>query len=193
MDLPNGYCAHLQHLGFDLDTSVLRSVQASYVPKGHPDIFNIRDRDVDPALRRFLSDAHVAIAHAEIFFTPANGGIPIHLDDHGYSDNVKLNFVYGAPTSTMSWWDVRDASKPWNILRTPIGTPYVLFNEADCVKVFSAPLAGPNLVNVGVLHSVENVSSEDRWCVSYVLCDDTTSHRLRWPDAVGRFSGQIGA
>jgi hypothetical protein len=167
-------------IGFDLDTTALKKVQASYNNLDQMMIFKMST--VDKNLVKFLSAVDVYITHGEIFYTPPYGKLPIHVDLHEFSNNCKLNFIFGAAGSKMIWWD-KKPNVDLSFFYTPIGTKYIMFEEDDCIPIHSARINQPSLVNIGIPHSIDNTTNEGRWCMSYTLRKIKDNNDLQWDDA----------
>ena len=173
-------------IGFDLNISVLKEVQASYNNLDQMMIFKMPT--VDKNLSKFLSGVGIYVTHGEIFYTPPHGKLPIHVDLHEFSNNCKLNFIFGAEGSKMIWWD-KKTDINLRFVYTPIGTKYIMLDEDECIPIHSAEIKQPSLVNVGILHSINNTTDEGRWCMSYTLRhikyrNQTTNLKdLQWDEA----------
>lgn len=167
-------------VGFELDISALKQVQESYNNLDQMMIFKMST--VDKNLLRFLDALDLYVSHSEIFYTPPKGKLPIHVDHDEFSNRCKLNWVFGAEGSRMIWWE----KKPGVELKyhtTPIKTRYLMFDQADCIQLYSAEINQPSLVNVGVPHSVDNMTDQGRWCMSYVIGKKKDHTNLQWDEA----------
>ena len=181
------YCKKLK-LDFELDTSVLKNIQACYTKVDVPAIFKIKQTDIDPHLLNFLYQLDLTVFHAEAFYTVPKGKLFIHIDSDRLSDNCKLNWVYGGSGSTMEWWERNNPNEPLTHKLTDIGTKYIFFDRNKCTKVWEEEIGQPSLVNVGIPHSVNNPNDEGRWCLSFVIYDLEKKQVLQWADAVKKFS-----
>ncbi len=149
----------------------------------------------DRTLVEFLKTIDLTCRTARVFYTPSYSNLPIHVDnieettniknskDNQYSNTVKINWVFGAKNSTMSWWRPNDVEDAITISKTPVGSTYLAFDENKCTKIWSENITDPCLLNVGQPHSVENTTGEDRWCMSFVLDYIDRNRTLTWDDA----------
>lgn len=120
------------------------------------------------ALHDLLQDRGLKIVFAGVFHTTPFGFLQQHIDGSVFEPIVKLNFVYGAPTSSMIWYKLKPNVQKEMVERLEAGDrlPYMGFEGKDCVRVHSEKQQGANLVNAGEVHSVFNPSSEHRWCLT---------------------------
>ena len=179
--MENIYCRKL-NLDVNLDLSELTRIQSLHTDKSSLGIFVINK---DNALENFLKQFNLSIDWAEAFYTPPKGKLPIHLDKSNFSNDVKLNWVFGE--GRMKWWMPKDSTSPLEVLKTDIKTSYILFNEQDCNCVWSEAVGKPSLVNSGIPHSVDNDSENGRWCLSYVIRHNNNGKTVQWEDAVKFF------
>jgi hypothetical protein len=199
----NTFC-HRLNIDFTLDLNALmkRKIQESHdmnkqsVARIHP----------DPALIKFLKQFNLTCNQARIFYTPPRGKLRVHADsghkitgaedfvdvaNNQYTHTVKINWVFGAESSTMSWWKPLDASGIGELLTTTVGSPYISFDENKCTKIWSEHITEPCLLNVGQPHSVENNTFEGRWCMSFAISDIDSQKVLTWEDACERLKNYI--
>jgi hypothetical protein len=142
--------------------------------------------DVNEDLQTFLKSVGIYIMAAELFVRNPTTKNFIHLDGDKFSDNVKINYVYGQ--GTMDWYRLK-IDKDIITETNTIGTKHVRADDADCEKVWSAPIDEfGSLVNVGVLHGVSNVTTT-RWCYCLILGDILNMKRLQWDRALELFQG----
>ena len=142
--------------------------------------------EVNQDLQMFLKHLGVYVMNMEVFGrTPVTNNF-IHLDGDKFSDNVKINYVYGQ--GFMDWYNLKPDRKIITETNT-IGTKHIRANDNDCEKVWSASIdESGSLVNVGVLHGVSNVTTT-RWCYCLILGDILNSKRLQWNRALELFQG----
>ena len=138
-------------------------------------------------LHNFLLELNLEIGHAEVFFTPSLRTLNVHIDGEGPSNLTKLNWCYGAPTSTMAWFRKKDEAKLMQKLTTGIGTSYSYLPLSEAVMICSAQIKTPTLVNVGVPHGVINYTKTGRTVLSVVLRDRDLKENLDWKTALDRF------
>lgn len=129
--------------------------------------FNIDPSLLPQELFDFIEARGLCFSHWELFYTPPNRHLGIHIDGHGPSNIVKLNWVLGGAGSRMLWWKLK-AGRSLKTKTTVIGTQYQFAEGKDCLPAGSIVIQQPTLVNVGQLHSVIN-KHEPRWCLSGVL------------------------
>ena len=186
----NIYCKDVI-VNFVLDTTPIDCVKISNVDLTENGQFSFTE--LDNNLVQFLDKLGIVILHPEIFYTPPQLGINIHVDGTVVDANAicKLNWVFGAPGSYMTWWKLKDPNTQLNRHKTQIGTEYLLFDQHDCEVVWQQEIHQPTLINAGIPHNMHNPTEEARWCVSYALGDKDTKQLLRWDDAVIRFSNYI--
>jgi hypothetical protein len=122
----------------------------------------------DKRIVELLAECDITISHTEVFYTPAQKSLAIHVDGAKLSNITKLNWVWGGEGSRMLWWKPMDQSA-MKIGTTPVGTPYLYADQKKCTMIESTKIGRPTLVNVGVPHSVLNMSNSGRWCLSAVL------------------------
>jgi hypothetical protein len=140
--------------------------------------------DVNKDLQTFLISLGVYIMDVELFVRDSSTKNFIHLDGDKFSDNVKINYVYGQ--GLMDWYRLK-SNKDIITETNTIGTKHVRANEGDCEKVWSAPIDEfGSLVNVGVLHGVSDVTNT-RWCYCLILGDILNMKRLEWDRALKLF------
>jgi len=134
----------------------------------------------------FLSGLGVKVLGAEYFYREKgqNGGI--HIDGKVESDFCKLNFVYGGGISLMRWYKLKEGKKIKS-QTTEIGTSYLYAEFDDVEQVWVSNMTGINLVNVGQLHSITNVT-EPRMCYSLIL-GTMDGKQLHWSKAIELFKG----
>jgi len=178
-------------LDFNLDIDPLIVTQRLYTSLNSGAIFKLKISEIDPKFIHFLNEHNLTVSHAELFYTPPDKTLFIHIDWHQYSNNCKINWIFGGENSLMKWWELKDPNAPLTYRLTDIGTRYLYFNESDCNEIASAVIGQPSLVNVGVPHSVDNRGCSARWCLSYVIWDLNKNNVLQWDDALVKFSKYI--
>lgn len=181
------YAANIK-LPFDLD---LRSAAIFSCPPnklGHV----VKDvSTIDHRLVKFLSDHQIKIGHAEAFYTPPRCPLPIHIDSDKISDLAKMNFVYGAKGSTMSWWALKNPGAPLPVKLTSIGTKYVLISPEDATLMHTVEIGRPTIVNVGRPHSINNSTPYMRWCLSLVMWGLDVNRNLTIDECVERLKAHL--
>jgi hypothetical protein len=177
----NPYFAPLK-LPFEVDLRHLAEFDWPAERMGH---VKVNGELADPRLLTLLDDAGYFVIHAESFHTPPNLQMRPHIDGPVFGcDRTKLNFVYGGEGSHMVWWELKDPSFRPTANSNVVGAKYISVPHHMCVEAARTKIIGPTLVNVGRIHSMENTSSERRWCVSLVLGIKGTQTRVEFPDAL---------
>lgn len=183
MESTNRYCIDLK---IEITSDILVALdEAQHHHREHLNKFKHFDSRARffPLVSKFLSQYNLGITHVEIFYTPPGFVLPIHTDDNEtHNNHCKINWVFGLPGSTMSWWKPNQESIPDHRV-TSIGTKYDFFSEEACNLLWSAEVGRPSLVNVGIPHSVFNNTEEGRWCISFMLTDLETNYILQWDKA----------
>jgi hypothetical protein len=166
--MKNKYVTSLK-LPFEIDTSGVDKVMAGYKNVEQYMIFPYPKADVDKKLIEFIDSFGLFISHEEMFYTPPGSKLPIHVDQHVFSNMSKLNWVFGEGENV--WWEPKPKI-PLNYHTTPIGTQYLHFKEEDVIEVHRSSVGKSTFFNAGVAHSVDNTKSAvGRWtlchCISY--------------------------
>lgn len=141
-----------------------------------------------PDLIAWLKSINIVVnaTGGQLFVVPPNTKLPIHTDGNRFDNKTKLNFVFGGQDSTMSWYVPVD-SDSYSVAQSPTDTEYFAPKNAESIiKVASAKLSGPCLINAGLFHGVDN-QQEVRRTISLPLTDDTISRCLQWDEAMVRF------
>ena len=142
-----------------------------------------------PELIAFLESLGVSIRHAQRFYTPPYGSLPIHVDSHEAVGQAKLNYIVGGKGSVMNWFELKPG-KTMKTMVTNVGSKYLYAEEEDVVKVHSAEIGYPSIINSGELHSITN-GPEPRVCYSFVLKYLDNDRNLNWQDASNMFEAYI--
>lgn len=143
----------------------------------------------DDAIDQYCAERNVIAGEVEIFVTPPRVKSYPHADDIDLSINLtKLNFIFGAKNSYMSWYSYPEDVKPE--LQTDIftGGKYLYIDEEKLVEVYRDRLTHPSILNASIFHNVQNLESTYRICVSYILRDKTTNNFIAFDDALNRFN-----
>lgn len=133
---------------------------------------------INPVLINFLSSNNIEIRAVEVFYSEPDFGGGIHSDGTGDegTDVTKLNYIFGGKNSLMHWYElIPDGRKV--ILNTEKNTAYIGYYNEDTIRIHSAQVGFPSIVQVAVPHNVRNFE-EPRYCVSIVIQDITTKKRL---------------
>ena len=178
--MENIYCKNLK-VDFDIDTSQIDEIKKTI---GSPDSFKVfKAASIDNSVYDYLKKYKIKAAFSEIFYTPPHSKMPIHTD--GELSKTKLNWIFGATGSVMQWWKPLTTGTPKT---NDIGYDYLSFTEEECHCIWTAQVGKPSLLNVGIPHSINNMTDEGRWCMSFVLYDTVKDQHLEWDDAVRKLS-----
>lgn len=178
--MENIFCQRLRDI--EIDLSPLRALQESHA-SGKMMIFDYPR--VDVKLTKFLRTYDLIVSKAEVFYIPPGESLPIHVDSDSFSNNCKLNWVFGG--GEMCWFKPKEGI-PLRYHTTPIGSKYLLFAAGDCVQIYQDTVGSPSLVNVGIPHSVNNDTDAGRWCISHNIDCMLLKQQIQWHDAVDRLS-----
>ncbi len=122
-----------------------------------------------------------------MFYTPPYTQRNIHIDGSiatkPYKDIFKINWIYGAPGSTMKWYDVKSGFEPLKS-KTPVGTYAYLFDETECDLIFETTIRQPAIIQAGIPHTIDNNTNQRRWCVSYQIDNLDRTTAITWDHIV---------
>lgn len=176
--MENIYCKNLK-IDFTPSTNQIEEIKQTI---GFPETFKMfKANSIDDAVYDYLKPFGIKVTFSEIFYTPPRCKMPIHTD--GELPRTKLNWIFGADGSTMRWWKPKEGSVP-SAFKTDIDTYAEIFDEDNCDCIWTAQVGKPSLLNVSVPHSINNMTDEGRWCLSFVLYDIVKDQHLEWDDAV---------
>jgi len=141
--------------------------------------------DLSTELKEFFAAHNQEISLCEIFYTPPNDNLFIHVDGKKIDDIAKLNWIFGGVPSQMHWYSpLLDINRA--VEDTPLGTPYLFYSPKKVQLEHSQSLTGPNLVQVGEPHNITN-GDQERFCVSLVFYDATLNRRPTMAEAKKTF------
>lgn len=184
--MENIYCKDLK-LDFEINLDPLRKIRDGYKDVHQYMIFPYKREDIDSRLLDLISSVGLYVSHQEVFYTPPNGKLPIHVDQYNFSNMTKLNWVIGAKGSHMVWWKPKPGT-PLRYYTTPIGTQYLLFEEEEVDEVYRGEIGLGTFINAGVPHSIDNPTDEGRWTLSHCLSFNGTRRMIEWQDAMKLFA-----
>ena len=127
-----------------------------------------------PELIHFFDIHEQYITYVEVFYTFPNKGCGIHVDDTEPGDFTKINWVYLGKDSKMKWYEM-NVKKEFEVSPSITNSSYIEFQPKDVNLVHSENLQGPNIVQVGCPHAIEN-SIEERFCISVVFKNTKTTN-----------------
>jgi hypothetical protein len=200
--MENKFC---HHLALDIKLELTSLMQCKLIALAKPNNQWMTRIKPDEALNNFLKPFNLVCNQARVFYTPPGGTLRVHADctektsqadyvdveNNQYTHTNKINWVFGAKESTMTWWRPNNASGIGEQLVTVVGSPYIPFVEENCTKIWSEHITDPCLVNVGQPHSVENTTTEGRWCMSFAISDIDLTKTLTWEDVTDRLKDYI--
>lgn len=180
--MKNIYCNELT-VDFTFDRTALDKIIASYDKVDERWTTRIPLEELDPQVDAFLKPLGLMIVRAEVFYVPANQESPHpHIDSSKFSNRVKLNWVYGAPNSTMKWWEPYDKEAVAKVMTTRTGSLYGVY-DGPMYLAHEEKIGLPSMVNSGHLHSITNPDPTGRWCVSCSVGDEP-GHQIEWEQAL---------
>lgn len=119
----------------------------------------------------------------EVFYTPPGEDGIIHSDNVDYLEWAKIIFRYGAEESTMRWWE-SNTTKEYH---SDYGHSVLVTSQEFAKLVHESKIEVASLVNVGLLHSSHNPTTEGRFTVTVALFD-IDGNRILWDDALKKLS-----
>ena len=126
---------------------------------------------IDKKLISFLSSKNLHVKFYEIFYTPPQQELYIHVDRNVYSNMAKLNFCICDPLSVMNWFTPKEQFKKKMASQTMLKTDYLRFKSEEVDLEYTECIAGWYLVNAGIPHNATNFTDKQRWTLSYTLLD----------------------
>lgn len=166
----NRFCTKIQ-LPFDVNLK-------DFPPKDYEErVYMIRPpwSTIDKNLISFLSSKKIHVKFYEIFYTPPQKELYIHVDRNVYSNMTKLNYCICDPNSVMNWFEPKENFKSKTASQTMLKTNYLKFAPDEVNLLHTECIAGWYLVNAGVPHNATNFTDSQRWTLSYTLLDLNTS------------------
>lgn len=145
----------------------------------------------EPHIRHWLHGLGVETVFSEAFYTPPGMRLGIHRDGRdppGVRDRTKINWIRGADTSRMIWYETIAEAYEGDDHVTSGGTVSRTFSPYMVRQVFDVIPHSPCLLNVGRPHTVHNHTQDGRWCLSYTLGVKDTRRTLQWPEAIEIFA-----
>lgn len=184
--MENIYCKHL-NLGFDLNLDYLMHIQSICKNTSSVKMFENPTENQDTQLVNLFDNHNIRIYASEIFYTPPFSTLPLHIDyDGSYPSFTRINWVIGAPGSTMAWYRLKDTNHPATLLQTEFNRPYIVTDIDSCVKVWEEEIFSACLVEAGEFHMINNPTQFGRVCMSYALFDKETMGPISFTEAINR-------
>lgn len=185
----NNYCYKFDH------NFVLPTKEQIY-PDGVKDLQSVMPKDLlDPAIQNALKMVDIHVRWVEVHYKIAlPAGMKnsaygtIHADGDEFDNKAKINFIIGGTDSEMIWHEFADVNKSAVVVETTGLLTSVIRPKTLRDKVREVHREGfrAAIVNVGQLHSIENIKDE-RICIQLIVEDMTTKKRLDFAETVRRF------
>ena len=182
--MDNIFCLDLD-LPVTIDLSAFDRIKSTEIDLT---IFNHFHLSSDENLNAFLKKYRLEICHSEVFYTPPRTTTVIHIDSDDTASKIKINYVFGANGSQMQWFAPKDSTIVPGLKKTVIDTHYYYYDDDQCDLIYSAEVAQPSMVEVGIAHNVVNNTDEPRWCLSYMMYDPYQEILPTWTDVYKRLS-----
>lgn len=167
----------------------------NFPPKDYENrVFMIRPpwSKINKKLHRELGKLGLYIEHSEIFYSPPQEGIYIHVDTNTFSNMTKLNFCICNPLSVMNWFEIKEEYKNKSPKETMLSTKYLKYDKHEVKKILHTEcIAGWHIVNAGIPHNSTNYTDEPRWTLSYVIKKQMAKEFLEFEEAVEIFKDYI--
>ena len=132
-------------------------------------MFNYDKDTLDSRLLTLIQDLGMVLYWSEIFYTPPNSSIPIHVDTNHMSNMAKINIHAGHSDCTISWYNPLPEYAHKKPLKTPLDTEYLMYSHDEVTKIHTTYIDNVSLMNAGVPHSLLNNTNEPSWVLSLVL------------------------
>lgn len=142
--------------------------------------YRLPKEHISNELMRFFAKHRQYIDFIEIFYIPPHESIDIHIDGDMFGSFGKLNWVFGGANSKMIWYTILDPVCQGDTNKTDISSTALVYQPSQVEFSYSENLQGPNLVEVGIPHTVRN-SVEARWCVSVIFVNSHTKNYYHRP------------
>lgn len=146
-------------------------------------------KDMNVEIVTWIHSLGLHIVTGEYFYTPPNTTLEPHSDSPFINDVVKLNWMRGGEGSVMEWFKLKDGAT-LKTNTTVIGTQYSFAPREDLIKVHTATIGTPSLVNVGQIHAIQN-KEHPRYVACIVLGNLSTRNRLVWDEALDIFGPYV--
>jgi len=136
-----------------------------------------------------INNLNLKIDTVELFYKNSkNVGPGSHIDDVVNKDFVKINWVYGDLNAVMLWRLPLD-NYPGEINKNFGGHSYLYFPPDKTIDLKSIIIHSPSIVQVGVPHTITNISTE-RWAISLTVKRD--GQYISMDEAIDLFKDYIG-
>ena len=142
--------------------------------------------DINQEFTDFLSDIGLEIFYPRYFHSGPTHTYNLHVDVSTVPGNrfARLNWIFGGAGSEMVWYKPEGSSISFRT--NSHGERIKIFDPAKCKELCRQHLKGPNLVNVGIVHTLVG-GTEQRHCYSFFLKNKINSKRVEWDEAAFMF------
>lgn len=188
----NNFFQHLD-IGFDVDTSILEIISKT-IPDLDLGYYKIQPEKLyDPKLIEFLNSVNLKIIRFDAVRVPSKkmGGVgdgaPIHYDGHyGGIKESKIAWAFGEELGDVNWYEPKNTTTEANFGRVTtngsVGSPFLYYKLEDCNLIKSTKILNPTLINVDILHSVDNPSDFPHWYLTYSLGHKDSNKAASWEE-----------
>lgn len=136
-----------------------------------------------------INSLGVEVTAAEYFYkNHKNVGLGSHVDDLVNKDFVKINWIYGDLNASMLWRLPLD-NYPGEVNKNFGGHSYLYFPPDRTIDMKSIVIHSPSIVQVGIPHTITNISTE-RWAVSLTVKRD--GQYISMDESIDLFRDYIG-
>jgi hypothetical protein len=145
---------------------------------------------INVELHKFFDSIGLRILEPRYFHSGPLHTYKLHIDIPVIDNQVtRLNWIFDGKDSEMIWYGLKEGRKP-QLVKNNRNEDILSVENDDCVEIGRDHLTGPNLVNVGIVHSLIG-GTDRRHCYSFFLQDKNTHKRLEWDEALSRFGDYI--
>lgn len=160
-------------------------------PHGH---VPVPESEINPELLDWFEDRGFWIKNADIFCSPPDFTLGIHVDGTRMDNRIATNWAYedNEDRGVMHWWKPKPGfENPSDLKPEEHGaysistTPYALaWVDSQCDLMYSSVVGNPSLVNIGIPHSMSN-GSVQRFAVS-ITWVNYKNEDMEWDQAYER-------
>lgn len=152
---------------------------------------DIRTDMINTEIHDFFDSIGLVLLRGRYFHCLPGMRYNLHTDNKFEPDRelIKINWVFGGRDSDMIWYNLKPGKSPMTF-KNHLGEDIVGYNNNDCVEIARTNIAKLAIVNVAVIHTIQN-ADEFRDCYSMVLAWKHTGARLDWNESVERMSPYI--
>jgi len=152
---------------------------------------DIKPNMVNTEIHDFFDSIGLVLLRGRYFHCLPGVRYNLHTDNKFESSRelIKVNWVFGGAGSNMIWYNLKPGKGP-RIYKNSMGEEIVGYNEEDCVEICRAHIPKLAIVNVAVVHTIQN-ANEFRDCYSMVLAHKHNKVRLEWNESMEKMSPYI--